>query len=111
VNLSATPSSGTADVLPGTPTALRFYAPRPNPLTSGATFAFDLPQPERVDLAIYDLSGRRVATLTSGELVAGRHAEFWNARDARGGRVPAGIYFASFETAGMKKTARVVVLP
>lgn len=111
VNLSATPSSGTADVLPGTPTALRFYAPRPNPLTSGATFAFDLPQPARVDLAIYDLSGRRVATLTSGELVAGRHAEFWNARDARGGRVPAGIYFASFETAGMKKTARVVVLP
>lgn len=112
VNLSATPSSGTTDVLPGArPTALRFYPPRPNPLTAGATFAFDLPAPARVDLAIYDLSGRRVATLASGELVAGRHVEFWNARDDRGGRVPAGIYFAAFETEGMTRTTRVVVLP
>jgi endonuclease/exonuclease/phosphatase family metal-dependent hydrolase len=112
VNLSATPSSGTTAVLPGIlPTALRFYPPRPNPLTAGATFAFDLPAPARVDLAIYDLSGRRVATLASGELVAGRHVEFWNARDTRGGRVPAGIYFASFVTEGMARTARVVVLP
>jgi len=90
---------------------LRFYPPRPNPLTAGATFAFDLPAPARVDLAIYDLSGRRVATIVSGDLVAGRHVEFWNARDARGGRVAAGIYFAAFETEGMAKTARVVVLP
>jgi len=111
VNLSATPSSGTAAVLPGVATALRFYPPRPNPLSAGATFAFDLPKSAHVDLAIYDLSGRRVATLASGKLVAGRHAEFWNARDAHGGRVPAGIYFASFVTEGLSKTARVVVLP
>lgn len=111
VNLSATPASGTNAVLPGTPTALRFYPPRPNPLSTGATFGFDLPQPARVDLAIYDLSGRRVATLAAGEMGAGRHAEFWNARSERGGRVPAGIYFASFATAGLSKTVRVVVLP
>jgi hypothetical protein len=111
VNLSATPSSGTVAVLPGMPSTLRFYPPRPNPLTSGATFGFDLPAASRVDLAIYDLSGRRVATLASGETAAGRHVEFWNARDDRGGRVPAGIYFASFTTAGMSRTTRVVVLP
>ena len=111
VSLSATPSSGTTAVLPGVPTALRFYPPRPNPLTAGAAFAFDLPAPARVDLAIYDLSGRRVATIASGDLVAGRHVEFWNARDARGGRVAAGIYFAAFETEGMARTTRVVVLP
>jgi flagellar hook assembly protein FlgD len=93
------------------PSTLRFYPPRPNPLTSGATFGFDLPAASRVDLAIYDLSGRRVATLASGETAAGRHVEFWNARDDRGGRVPAGIYFASFTTAGMSRTTRVVVLP
>jgi endonuclease/exonuclease/phosphatase family metal-dependent hydrolase len=111
VNLSATPASGTVDVRPGAPAALRFYPPRPNPLSSGATFAFDLPQAASVDLAIYDLSGRRIATLASGQRNAGRHAAFWDARDAHGGRVAAGIYFASFETEGMTKTARVVVLP
>jgi hypothetical protein len=111
VNLSATPASGTTDVKPGVATVLRFHAPRPNPLTAGATFAFDLPETAPVDLAIYDLSGRRVATLASGDQVAGRHSLFWNANADRGGRVPAGIYFALFTTRGLAKTARVVVLP
>lgn len=108
VNLSATPASANTDVLPGPVTVLRFYAPRPNPLTTGATFAFDLPEASPVDLAIYDLSGRRIATLADGDQVAGRHSYFWN---ARGAGVPAGIYFASFATRGLSKTVRVVVMP
>lgn len=111
VNLFAKPVSGTADVLPGVATVLRFHPPRPNPLSAGATFAFDLPEAAPVDLAVYDLTGRRVATLAAGETAAGRHSVFWNARADHGGRVPAGVYFASFTTRGLAKTTRVVVLP
>lgn len=111
VELTAMPSSGTVSVGPGEPTALRFYPPRPNPLTGGTRFAFELPKSAPVELGVYDLSGRRVTSLASGEVGAGRHEIFWNAVDARGARVSAGVYFARFETPGLSRTQRLVVLP
>jgi hypothetical protein len=111
VNLSARPTSGTTSVDPTLPTALRYYAPRPNPLTRGTRFAFDLPQTAPVRLDVYDLSGRRVASLAEGETPAGRHEIFWDTSTARGGRLSAGVYFARFVTPGLSKTDRLVVLP
>jgi len=45
----------------------------PNPSTGSAVIAFSLPAEGPVELAVYDLAGRRVTTLVSGELAAGRH--------------------------------------
>ncbi|MBI1798443.1 MAG: hypothetical protein HYR73_02015, partial [Candidatus Eisenbacteria bacterium] len=93
------------------PLALSFAGPRPNPITSLAQFAFDLPREARVSLAIYDLSGRRVADLATGRYSPGRHEASWNATDARGNRANAGLYFARFATAGLSRTVRVALLP
>jgi hypothetical protein len=110
VSLSAhrTASTGVGD---GAPRPLAFLAPRPNPLSSGCQLGFDLPRPASAELAIYDLNGRRVAELASGEQSAGRHLLRWDAVDASGQRVAAGIYFARFRTPGLEHTARIVVLP
>jgi FlgD Ig-like domain len=89
---------------------LAFLAPRPNPLTDGCTIGFDLPRPADAELAIFDLGGRRVATLASGAEDAGRHLLHWDATDASGTRVGAGVYFVRFHTAGLERTARLVVL-
>ncbi|TMQ72540.1 MAG: hypothetical protein E6K80_02525 [Candidatus Eisenbacteria bacterium] len=90
--------------------ALAFLAPRPNPLSAGCTVGFDLPRPADAELAIFDLGGRRVATLSSGPQDAGRHLLRWDAKDASGTRVGAGIYLARFHTPGLDRTARIVVL-
>jgi hypothetical protein len=45
----------------------------PNPATGLTTIPFSLPEEGPVELAVYDLSGRRVTTLVAGELAAGRH--------------------------------------
>jgi flagellar hook assembly protein FlgD len=74
-------------------------------------FGFDLPNAARVSLAIYDLTGRRVATIASGEMSANRYRMRWDTRDERGATVPAGLYFAHFETQGLSRTARLIVLP
>jgi len=42
---------------------------------------------------------------------AGRHQIRWSATRDDGSALPAGLYFARFRTAGMRRTARVVVLP
>ena len=90
--------------------ALAFLAPRPNPLSGGCTIGFDLPRPADAELAVFDLGGRRVATLASGPQEAGRHLLRWDATDAGGAQVGAGVYFARFHTAGLERTARIVVL-
>jgi endonuclease/exonuclease/phosphatase family metal-dependent hydrolase len=112
VTLRAKPVSGVSGV-PGhdLPKVLAFYPPRPNPLTHEAVFAYDLPAAAPVSLAIYDLSGRRLASLVSGAQEASRYQVRWNAATDRGARVPAGLYFARFTTPGMSRVSRLVVLP
>lgn len=58
----------------------------PNPVRCAATITFKVEAPCRVNLAIYDISGRRVATLAEGPYAAGEHSASWQAD------VPAGVY-------------------
>ena len=102
---------GSTAVGEGTPRALAFAGPRPNPLTGLTRFAFDLPDGRAVSLEIYDLAGRRVATLAEGHFEPGHHELTWSARDDRAARVKAGLYFARFETRGLSRTARLIVMP
>lgn len=112
ISLRAKPVQGATGV-PGEdlPTSLAFHAPRPNPLLRDVTFAFDLPEAAPVSLAIYDLTGRRVATIVSGSLGPGRYHLAWNAVSESGPRVPGGLYFARFVTPGMQRVSRLIVLP
>lgn len=112
VRLLARPKQGNVDV-PGAggPTALRFHAPRPNPLSRETRFAFDLPQAAPVTLEVFDVHGRRVARVVAGGLPAGRHEARWDAADERGGRLAAGLYFARFVTPGLVESRRLVLLP
>jgi len=93
------------------PRTLEFDAPRPNPLAGSTLFAFDLPDARDVRLAVFDLAGRRVATVADGHFEPGHHQRAWDAKDDSGARVRAGLYFARFETRGASRTARLIVLP
>ena len=90
---------------------LRFLPPRPNPARAAAEMAFELPRDQAVDLAVYDLGGRRVQTLASGILGAGHHSVRWNAHSADGRKAEAGLYFVRFQSAGFTQVSRLVLLP
>ncbi len=110
VTLRAYPSA-TTDAPETLPAALAFLPARPNPLGAGTALRFELPRAQRVSLHVFDLSGRRVASLTDGPREAGRHEVRWNATDASGARVSAGLYFARFSTPGLERSQRLIVLP
>jgi hypothetical protein len=111
VNLIAHPAAGTAGTDNVIPTALRFYAPRPNPMANEAWFGFDLPRAAPVELDIFDLAGRRVARLASGDRGAGHYQMRWTGMNESGGRVKAGLYFVRFSTPGLSRVERIVRLP
>ncbi|MCH8961021.1 MAG: T9SS type A sorting domain-containing protein, partial [Bacteroidetes bacterium] len=58
----------------------------PNPFNPRTTIAFTLAQPSAVTLSVYDLTGRKVAALLSGEKkTTGRHSVSFDARGLASG--------------------------
>ena len=70
----------------------------PNPFNPTTAIEFALPSSGPVDLSVYDLAGRRVALLVSGDQPAGRHTVVWQARDDSGRTLPSGTYVYRLRT-------------
>ncbi|SMO85809.1 T9SS type A sorting domain-containing protein [Gracilimonas mengyeensis] len=65
----------------------------PNPFNPTTNIAFELPVQSYAELSIYDMLGRRVATLVQDEIPAGQHTFQWDAS-----QVSSGIYIYRFMT-------------
>jgi len=104
-----------ADIVPSprtgvaqTPRTLSFSV-YPNPARR-PNLAFTLPVATHVDLGVFDVTGRRVATLASGTLPAAEYSRSWNGRDASGNAVGAGVYFYRLTAGKETRTARSIVI-
>ena len=95
----------TADA--GAPEAGARFAAGPSPFRDAATLRLRLPGPGDAQVAIYDMSGRRVRTLADGALAAGEHAWLWDGRDDRGHLVPPGVYLARVSGPGVTAQLRL----
>lgn len=84
----------------------------PNPLgrSTTARIAFTLAEPSRVSLTVFDLQGRRVATLFEGDAAEGITEAFWDGTDESGRRVASGVYFYRFRTKQREFTRKLVVI-
>ena len=76
----------------------------PNPTSGQATVAYALPQTSDVTLAAYDVLGRRVALLQSGQVEAGTHEASFDAS-----ALPAGLYVVQLRAGSQVKTERITV--
>ncbi|MGB2869214.1 MAG: LamG-like jellyroll fold domain-containing protein [Bacteroidota bacterium] len=65
----------------------------PNPFNPSTTIVFEVPHRASVRLRVFDILGRTVATLLTGEVEGGVHSATWNAR-----AVPTGVYFSVLES-------------
>ncbi|NIO29581.1 MAG: T9SS type A sorting domain-containing protein [Candidatus Latescibacteria bacterium] len=83
--------------------------PRPNPFESSTEFEFVLAQPGRADIAVYDVSGRRVARIVNESYPAGAHRVTWEGRDNAGKRLPSGVYFVKLQVGDYKSVRKVLI--
>ncbi len=59
--------------------------PIPNPFNSSSTIRYQLPYSMQIDLALFDLNGRRVKNLSQGLYPAGEHSVVLNGSDMASG--------------------------
>ena len=77
----------------------------PNPFNTATTIEFVIRQSSFVNLSIYDLLGREVATLVNEKLGPGRYERAFNARS-----LASGVYFYRLREGEFVETRKLVVL-
>jgi hypothetical protein len=94
---------GQLNVPPTSASKVSFSAyPNPARVTK---VSFTLPKQADVDLSVYDLSGRRVATLARGSMNAGQYVRDWD-----GGGAGAGVYFVRLRVGSENYNLRTISL-
>jgi len=111
--VAARPSPGTAVVesqdatVPESFTLSQNY---PNPFNPATTIRFDLPRSEEIDLAVYNLTGQKVATLASGLWNAGAYTLRWDGRDDDERELASGVYLYRLQAGERVETRKLLLL-
>ncbi len=82
----------------------------PNPFNPATEIYFELPEPQRVELVVYAVDGRRVVTLKNEPLPAGRHSVTWMGQNDTGERVASGIYFCRLKAGAFSETLKMTLV-
>lgn len=87
------------------PEVFALHNPQPNPFNPSAKILFDLPNPCRVSLVIYDITGRKTAMLVNDYRPPGYYAVTFNASN-----LSSGIYFARLTAGDYTQTRKLLLV-
>jgi hypothetical protein len=83
----------------------------PNPFNPTTEISFVLPEATAVELAIFDLAGRRVRSFAAGvQYAAGSHSLRWDGRDDEGQSMPSGAYLCRLQAGAQIETRKLMLL-
>ncbi|MEZ4694902.1 MAG: tail fiber domain-containing protein [Rhodothermales bacterium] len=83
---------------------LRLDANYPNPASRTTSIRFELPENQHADLAIFDLTGRKVSQVVDADMAAGPHEISWDVSS-----LPSGVYFYRLVAGGDTRSAKITV--
>jgi hypothetical protein len=82
----------------------------PNPFVVCTTIRYSLPRDGSITIRLFDVSGRVIRDLLTGEHPAGRLSVVWDGRAKDGRELPAGIYLVRVTTSESTSCLRVVLV-
>jgi hypothetical protein len=85
----------------------------PNPVQRGVPLSFSYRVPDggaKVNVGVYNVAGRKIATLVDGFQAAGQRTVKWNGQNTQGAIGAAGVYFLRANVGQTTNVFRVVVL-
>ncbi|NHZ85843.1 MAG: T9SS type A sorting domain-containing protein [Planctomycetia bacterium] len=92
------------------PTVFTLNPAYPNPFNPTTTIHYGIPDTREVSIMIYDLMGRKVATLFHNEQQAGWYEITWNGLLNNGSLASAGMYLYKITAADEIKTSKISLI-
>jgi hypothetical protein len=93
------------DMVSSAPSEYALNGAFPNPFNPTTTISYTLPEAVSVKLAVYDISGRQVATMVDGFMPAGEHQAEFNGFD-----LSSGVYFCAMQAGNFSATTKLVLV-
>jgi hypothetical protein len=94
---------------PPVPTSFALHQNYPNPFNPSTEFSFDLPEGSIVELKVFDILGREVATVVDKYFEAGTHHIAWDSRST-GTALASGVYVYQIKTPGFTDAKKMILL-
>jgi len=84
----------------------------PNPFNTNTTIRFDLPEPNDININIYDILGNKIWSLESRNVSysAGSHSIIWNGTNKQGLPVSTGVYIIQLKSSRFTAMKKAILL-
>ncbi len=82
----------------------------PNPFNPTTMIEYEIPHSGDVEIAIFDMQGRRVRELENSSREAGSYRTVWDSRDDIGRNVSSGTYFCRIVHNGSQLVSKLLLL-
>ena len=97
-------------VVAALPGEMRLWQNYPNPFNSSTMIRFAVPQAGQVELAIFNLTGQRLAVREVEALQAGVYEVHWHGRDDNGRAVASGLYIYQLQVGTQTERRKLLLL-
>jgi hypothetical protein len=82
----------------------------PNPFNPETQIRFEVPQPSRISIDIFDIMGRKIKSLANQNYYnSGYYEVRWDGRNDRGENVASGLYLLYLRSANYKKAIKMIL--
>jgi FG-GAP-like repeat/FlgD Ig-like domain len=82
----------------------------PNPFNPKVIVPFSVPAKSFININVYDILGREVTTLISGQVGAGNHKVVWDGKNMSGSKVSSGVYYIEMKSDSFHSTQKVIMM-
>jgi hypothetical protein len=83
----------------------------PNPVTLSSVLVYEIPEPGRVNLSIWNMQGQKVGAMDAGMKGRGRHEAKLSGMTSAMNRMPAGSYVMLLDVNGKQMRKQFVINP
>lgn len=92
------------------PLTFQLFQNYPNPFNPETTIEFNLPDAAEVKIAVYNITGQKIKTLSDEFLNAGNYTINWNGLDDKNLDTASGLYFVEMRSRGYSKSIKIIKL-